>query len=46
MNKTRFWVTAATGGSCFNPLPKLAGEGRGEIIIMERRGGVAAAAPR
>lgn len=29
MNQTRFWVTAATGGSYFNPLPKLEGEGRG-----------------
>lgn len=29
MNQTRFWVTAATGGSCFNPLPKREGEGGG-----------------
>lgn len=48
MNQTRFWVTAATGGSCFNPLPKLEGEGKGGaiIIIMQRRGGEAAARPR
>lgn len=33
MNQTHFWVTAATGGSYFNPLPKLGEGGR------EKQGG-------
>lgn len=33
MNQTHFWVTAATGGSYFNPLPKLEGGER------EKQGG-------
>lgn len=45
-HQTRFWVTAATGGSCFNPLPKREGEGgKGEASAAHRRRGEAAPAP-
>lgn len=38
LNQTHFWVTAATGGSYFNPLPKLeAGLGREAAATKEKR---------